>query len=130
MDIRLIEEPVVHLNDSDFDDFKDSEEGLDLGLEAGSLLNYLCARRDRVPRSRFQSMLGLPLCMQLMMHDCLIHQLDRELNYHRSKGINLWDQLSNLMDKWSKQGQQLKELKKEKLKLSEATIEGAVERKT
>ena len=43
--IRLIEEHVVNSNDSNFDNFKDSKEGLDLGLgeEPGSLLDYLHA---------------------------------------------------------------------------------------
>ena len=41
--IRLIEKPVVNSDDSDFDDFKDSEEGPDLGLgeEPEFLLDYL-----------------------------------------------------------------------------------------
>jgi len=63
---------------------------------------------------------GLPLRIELTLHDFLIHQLDRELNCHRSKASDLWDQLSKWMDKWSEQGRQLKELKKEKLELYEA----------
>jgi len=52
--IRLIEKPVGDLDDYEFDDFEDSEEGSDLGLEEiGSPLNYLHARRERVTRSRF-----------------------------------------------------------------------------
>jgi len=62
---------------------------------------------------------GLPLRMELTLHDCLIYQLERELNCHRSKVSDLWDQLSKWMDKWSEQARQLKELKKEKLELSE-----------
>ena len=49
--IRLIEEPMVNSKDSDF---KDSEEGPDLGLreEPGSLLDYLRVECKRVARSR------------------------------------------------------------------------------
>jgi len=91
---------VVISDDSDFNNFEDLEEGPDLGLEEpGSLLDYLRARRDRVARSCFRSMPGLPLSMELTLHDCLIHQLDRELNCHQSKASDLWDQLSKWMDK-------------------------------
>ena len=42
--IRLIEEPVVNLDDFDLDDFEDSKEGPDLGFkEPESLLDYLRA---------------------------------------------------------------------------------------
>jgi len=100
--IRLIEEPMMNLDDSNFDDFEDSEEDPDLGLEEdpGSLLDYLHARHERVARIHFRLMLSLPLCMELMLHDCLIRRLDCKLNHHRSKVSDLWDQLSKWMDKW------------------------------
>jgi len=81
---------------SDDPDFEDSEEGPDLGLgeESGALLDYLHARRDRVARSHLRSMPNLPLRMELTLHDCLIHQLNHELNCHRSKMSGLRDQLS------------------------------------
>ena len=48
--IRLIKQHVENPNDLEFDEFEDSEEGPDLGLgeELKSLLDYLCARRERV----------------------------------------------------------------------------------
>ena len=61
--------------------------------------------------------------MELTLHDCFIYQLDHELNCHRCKASDLWDQLSKWIDKWSKQARQLKKLKKEKLELSEALKE-------
>ena len=55
MGIMLIEEPVENSDDSEFGDFEDSDESLDIGLEEepGSLLDYLRARRDRLGRSNF-----------------------------------------------------------------------------
>ena len=107
--VMLIEEPMVDFDDSrnshDINDFEDLGEGSDLGLgeEPKSILDYLHARRERVARSRFRSLHGLPLHMELMLHDCLIYQLDCELNYHRSKVRDLRDQLSKWMDKWMEQ---------------------------
>ena len=51
--IRLNKEPVVNLDESDFDDFEDSKEGPDLGLEeeTESLLDCLRTRHERVGRS-------------------------------------------------------------------------------
>ena len=65
----------------------------------------------------------LPLCMEMMTHDCLIYQLDHELNYHRSRASDLRDQLSKWMDEWTEQARQLNKLKKEKFELSEALLE-------
>ena len=83
------------------DSLEDLGEGPDLGLgeEPESLLNYLRAQRKRVARKHIQSMPGLPLCMEMMLHDCLIYQLDREPNCHRSRMSDLRDQLS----KWTEQ---------------------------
>ena len=93
--IMLIEEPVENSNDSDFNDLEDSNEGRDLGLgeEPRSLLNYLCTQCWRVARSYFRLMLGLPLHMELTLHDCLI-SVGHGLNCHRSKASDLRDQLS------------------------------------
>ena len=66
---------------------------------------------------------GLPLRIGLTLHDCLIYQLDRKLNCHRSKASVLRDELSKWMDKWTEQARQLKKLKKEKLELSVALLE-------
>ena len=61
--VRLIETPVENLDDSEFDDFKDSNESLDLGLgeEPRSLLDYLHARHERMVRKCFQSIPDSPL---------------------------------------------------------------------
>ena len=126
--VMLIEEPMVDLDDSTcshkFDVFEDLGGGSDLGFreEPGSLLGYLRARQERVARSHFQSMLGLPLHLELTLHNCLIYQLDCKLNCHRSKASDLRDQLSKWMDKWIEQARQLKDLKKMKLELSEALL--------
>jgi len=78
-------------NDSDFDDFEDSEEGPDLGLweKPGALHDYLYAQCNRVMRSHFRSFFGLPIQMELILHDCLIHQLKCELNCHHFKVSDL-----------------------------------------
>ena len=67
--IMLIEEPIMDLVDyassHDFDDFEDLGGGSNLGLERepGSLLDYLRAQYERLARSHFRSMPGLPLNM-------------------------------------------------------------------
>ena len=84
----LIEEPLVDLEDSaswhDFDDFEDSREESPLGLreKTDSLVDYLRTQHESVARHHFRSMSGLPPGMELMLYDCLIHQLGRELNCH------------------------------------------------
>ena len=65
----------------------------------------------------------LPLRRELKLHSCLIYQLDRELNYHMSEVRDLRYQPSKWMDKWSEQARELKQLKKEKLELSESLKE-------
>jgi len=105
--VMLIEEPMVDLDDSasshDFDDFEHLDGGSNLGLreEPGSPLDCLCARRERVARRHFRPLPGLPLRMELTLHDYLIHQLGSELACHRSRQNDVKDQLS----KWSKSQQ-------------------------
>ena len=80
------------LDDSDPDDFLDNlgeeHEGVsDLGLREDPryLLRFLHAQRGRVVRSGLRSMPGLPLRMELGLHDLLIFQLDRELTSHQCR---------------------------------------------
>jgi len=94
--VALIEGPVESLDGSDSDDslsdFRDQDKGgSDLGLkeDPGSLLSYLRARRERVVKGLFRSMLKLPLHMQLRMHDLLIYQLDRDLTCHQFRVSDL-----------------------------------------
>ena len=50
--ISFAEGPMEISDDSDFDDYEDSDESSDLGLgeELGAMLDYLRAHRDRVAR--------------------------------------------------------------------------------
>ena len=64
-------------------------------------------------------MLGLPLRMELTLQDCLIYQLGRELNYHRSRQNDLKDQLSKWVEKSTEQARRVKEPVNEKRELTE-----------
>jgi len=57
----------------------DVDPNLGLGEESGSLLDYLRARRGRVMKRHLCSHPGLPLHMEMSIHNSLIFQLDREL---------------------------------------------------
>ena len=55
----------------------DADPNLGLGEELRSLLNYLRTQCDRVMKSRLRSMPGLPLHLELSIHNSLIFQLER-----------------------------------------------------
>ena len=89
----LLEEPMENPYD---ENFRGLDTDLNLGLkeEPESLLDYLCARRNRVMKSCLRSMPGLPLYMKMSIHNNLIFQLDGELTCHRSEVSELNDKVS------------------------------------
>jgi len=75
---RLLEESVEDPDDEDFRGL-DADPNLGFREEPGSLLSYLRARCNRVTKSRLRSMPGLPLHLEISIHNSLIFQLEREL---------------------------------------------------
>ena len=92
-------------------DFKDEDEGVtNIGLREDPwfLLFYLHARRERVARGQFRSIFGLPLRMELMLHDLLIFQLDSELTCHQCRVRDLENRLSKRIRRSGELTQQVK----------------------
>ena len=109
---RLLEEPVDNSNDEDFRGF-DAGPNLGLRAEPGSLLNNLRGRRVRVMKCHHRSMLGLLICMEMLIYNNLISQLDRELIRHQSEVSELMDSASKWIHRWPQKKEQLKELRQE-----------------
>ena len=82
--IGFTEGPVEISDDANFNDLEGSEEGPDIGYgeQPGASLDYFRAHRDRVARRCLRLMPGPSLRMELMLYNCFICQLDRELNCH------------------------------------------------
>jgi len=85
--------------------------------EPESLLDYMHARLKQVRKSCHRSMPGLLLYMEMLVHNSLISQLERELTRHRLEVSELTDTASKWIGRWSEKRQKLKELKNEKLDL-------------
>ena len=98
---------------------EDGDKGVELDLddEPGALLDFLNARRRRVAKSLFQTLLGLPCRIELTVLNFLTLQLDRKLISHNVMVGDLEERVCEVFLKSSNMLEEMKKMRNDKLDL-------------